>query len=123
MNESTHNVRSYFGRQTRPGDVRKRPGALLGIPRFRHRHAAPILIAPVAALNWFTWAGTVQAPPPVFQEGETATRSNAENTEVPETGLSIGPPACATNADVYEPAAALDPPTVEAASGGRSSQA
>ena len=124
MKASTHNVRSYFGRETRPGNVRKRPGTLLGIPRFRHRHAAPILIAPAAAPNWFTGAETVQAPPPVFQEGETATRSNAENTEVPETGLSIGPPACATNADVDAPAAALDTPTVEAAiSGGHSSQA
>ena len=65
----------------------------------------------------------MQAAPPVFEGGRTATGSIVEHAEVPETGLLIGPPACATDADVYEPAAALDPPTVEAASGVRSSQA
>ena len=66
----------------------------------------------------------MQAAPPVFEESDTATRGIAENPEIPETGLPIGPPACATDADVYKPVAALNPPTVEAAiSGGRSSQA
>ena len=66
----------------------------------------------------------MRAAPPVFEEGETATGSIVEHAEVPETGLPIGLPACATDADVDEPAAALDPPTVEAAaSGGRTSPA
>ena len=99
MKASTHSVRNYFGRQNRSGNVWKGTGTLLGIPSFRHRHAALILVALAVALTWFAAPGTALAAPPVFEEGATTTRSIVENTGIPNSDTPIGDPVSATDAD------------------------
>ena len=82
MKERAHNSRSYSGRQTHPGDARKRSGTLLsglllGIPRFRPRHAALILVALALAITGF--AALLAAPD---RATVTAAASDGHNSPV-----------------------------------------
>ena len=80
-------------RQTHPGNARKWPGTLLGIPRFRPRRAALILAALAIAITIAGFAGVLTKPAPA-QAAETtlwsATMTVGKHFEADRFGFLAG---------------------------------